>query len=79
MVWDLDQLAAARRDDGPDAVIRLLGPDHTPAPAGPTLPPRRTIEHETGASLHPWADLQPLGERSADLKALGYTSPGSAG
>ncbi|MFF4227996.1 DNA polymerase III subunit alpha [Streptomyces sp. NPDC001820] len=81
MVWDLDVLAAARRDHGPEAVLRLLGPD-APTPADHNTgsrPRQRTIEHETGATLHPWADLQPAGERSADLKALGYTSPGSAG
>jgi error-prone DNA polymerase len=82
MVWDLDKLAAARRDHGPEAVHRLLGPDATPTPATPTArgdAPHRTITQETGAELHPWADLQPAGKRSADLKALGYTSPGSAG
>ncbi|MDQ0938533.1 DNA polymerase III subunit alpha [Streptomyces sp. V1I1] len=82
MVWDLDKLAAARRDHGPEAVHRLLGPDATPTPATPTArgdAPQRTITQETGAELHPWADLQPAGQRSADLKALGYTSPGSAG
>ncbi|MBT2392467.1 DNA polymerase III subunit alpha [Streptomyces sp. ISL-1] len=82
MVWDLDALAAARRDHGPEAVHRLLGPDATPTPATPAASddaPQRTITQETGAELHPWADLQPAGQRSADLKALGYTSPGSAG
>lgn len=78
MVWDLDELATARRDHGPEAVHRLLGPDATPTPARPEAP-QRTIPQETGAELHPWADLQPAGQRSADLKALGYTSPGSAG
>ena len=33
----------------------------------------------TGARLHPYADLKPAGSRSADLRRLGYTSPGSAG
>ncbi|HET6359305.1 DNA polymerase III subunit alpha [Streptomyces sp.] len=80
MVWDLDALAAARRDHGPEAVHCLLGPDATPTPATPAArsdAPQRTIPQETGAELHPWADLQPAGQRSADVKALGYTSPGS--
>ena len=78
-VWDLDELAAARRDHGPEAVARLLGDDLPPAvhPARPR--PQRTLPVETGAALHPWADLQPAGTRSADLTKLGHTSPGSAG
>ncbi|MFF8957627.1 DNA polymerase III subunit alpha [Streptomyces sp. NPDC014894] len=127
MAWDLEALAVARRDDGPEAVHRLLGtgglggsagaagttravgadgadgaavrPDgqrgrgrgpghgHGHGPGAPS----RTIPQETGARLHPWADLRPAGERAADpraldpgpdstdLKTLGYTSPGSAG
>ncbi|AWZ09418.1 hypothetical protein [Streptomyces sp. ICC4] len=40
----------------------------------------RTLANGTsGARLHPYADLQPAGTRAADLKSLGYTSPGSAG
>ncbi|MFD5079639.1 DNA polymerase III subunit alpha [Streptomyces sp. NPDC058371] len=78
-VWDLDELAAARRDHGPEAVTRFLGDDLPPAtrPARPR--PQRTLPVETGATLHPWADLQPAGTRSADLTKLGHTSPGSAG
>ncbi|MGW6706854.1 DNA polymerase III subunit alpha [Streptomyces sp. NPDC054956] len=77
-VWNLDELAAARRDHGPEAVLALLGrsePARTPAQT-----PSRTLPNGTsGARLHPYADLQPAGTRAADLKALGYTSPGSAG
>ncbi|MFE4258195.1 DNA polymerase III subunit alpha [Streptomyces sp. NPDC056883] len=77
-VWNLDELAAARRDHGPEAVLALLGrsePARTPAQA-----PSRTLPNGlSGARLHPYADLQPAGTRAADLKALGYTSPGSAG
>ncbi|MGW3850212.1 DNA polymerase III subunit alpha [Streptomyces fagopyri] len=96
MAWDLDEIAAARRDNGPEAALALLGADHphpTPAQAHPTpaqpvrgrpqqapAPPRRTLANgTTGARLHPYADLQPAGSRSADLKKFGYTSPGSAG
>lgn len=77
MAWDLDQVAAARRDDGPEAALKLLGavrPHPTPAQ------PRRTLANgTTGARLHPYADLQPAGSRSADLKKLGHRSQGSAG
>ncbi|MFE9609174.1 DNA polymerase III subunit alpha [Streptomyces sp. NPDC006012] len=77
MAWDLDEIATARRDNGPEAALALLGrsrPHPTPAQ------PRRTLANgTTGARLHPYADLQPAGTRSADLKKFGYTSPGSAG
>ncbi|MER5766950.1 DNA polymerase III subunit alpha [Streptomyces sp. NPDC001985] len=89
MVWDLEALAVARRDGGPEAVRRLLGPGADPA-RDSSVPrdrdgvrrgtARRTIARETGASLHPWADLRPAGApNTPDLRALGYTSPGSAG
>ncbi|MEW2115704.1 DNA polymerase III subunit alpha [Streptomyces sp. NPDC005474] len=77
MAWDLDEIAAARRDNGPEAALALLGTDRpSPTPAQP----RRTLANgTTGARLHPYADLQPAGTRSADLKKFGHTSPGSAG
>ncbi|PAU47768.1 hypothetical protein CK936_16945 [Streptomyces albireticuli] len=75
MAWDLDAIARARGDHGPEAALRLLGetrPHPTPAQ------PQRTIPIGTGgAQLHPWADLQLAGDRSANLKTLGHTSPGS--
>ncbi|MGI5453573.1 DNA polymerase III subunit alpha [Streptomyces sp. CA-249302] len=77
MAWDLDEIAAARRDHGPEAALALLGesrPHPTPAQ------PHRTLDNgTTGARLHPYADLQPAGTRSADLKKFGHRSPGSAG
>ncbi|GGN43186.1 DNA polymerase III subunit alpha [Streptomyces fuscichromogenes] len=77
MAWDLDEIAAARRDNGPEAALALLGrsrPHPTPAQ------PQRTLADGTaGARLHPYADLQPAGTRSADLKKFGHRSPGSAG
>ncbi|MFJ9598015.1 DNA polymerase III subunit alpha [Streptomyces virginiae] len=80
MVWDLEELAAARRDHGPEAVLNLLGQDHlAPTPAGTPERQRALANGTTGARLHPYADLQPAGTRSADLNALGYTSPGSPG
>ncbi|MFD7555800.1 DNA polymerase III subunit alpha [Streptomyces sp. NPDC059835] len=79
MAWDLEQLAAARRDHGPEAVLDILG--HTRAAPTPAQPlHERTLPNgASGARLHPYADLQPAGTRSADLTALGYTSPGSPG
>ncbi|WP_371658941.1 DNA polymerase III subunit alpha [Streptomyces sp. NBC_00280] len=77
MAWDLDEIAAARRDNGPLAALALLGAAH-PHPT-PAQPQRTLANGTTGARLHPYADLQPAGTRSADLKKFGYTSPGSAG
>ncbi|MEV8546339.1 DNA polymerase III subunit alpha [Streptomyces sp. NPDC051572] len=77
MAWDLDEIANARRDDGPEAALALLGtarPHPTPAQPGRTL-----ADGTAGARLHPYADLQPAGTRSADLKKFGHRSPGSAG
>ncbi len=84
MAWDLDQVARARRDHGPQAALELLGRSApAPTPAQPTpsgTPPARTLPDGTaGALLHPYADLQPAGTRSADLRRLGHRSPGSAG
>ncbi|UKY49302.1 DNA polymerase III subunit alpha [Streptomyces inhibens] len=47
-----------------------------PEPVGA---PGRTIRLETGYELHPWADLQPPGERAATGRKLWHSSPGSAG
>ena len=77
MAWDLDRIAAARRDHGPGAALALLGADH-PQPT-PAQPQRTLPNGTTGARLHPYADLQPAGSRSADLRKLGHRSPGSAG
>ncbi|WTH12285.1 hypothetical protein OH776_43070 [Streptomyces sp. NBC_01578] len=79
MVWNLEELAAARRDHGPQAVLDLLGRrEPAPTPAQPADVPARTLTNGTaGAKLHPYADLQPAGTRSADLTRLGHTSPGS--
>ncbi|MFJ9246319.1 DNA polymerase III subunit alpha [Streptomyces sp. NPDC101776] len=77
MAWDLDEIAAARRDNGPEAALALLGASR-PHPT-PAQPHRTLANGTTGARLHPYADLQPAGTRSADLKKFGHRSPGSAG
>ncbi|MFD6986577.1 DNA polymerase III subunit alpha, partial [Streptomyces sp. NPDC059956] len=80
MVWNLEEIAVARRDRGPEAALALLGrADPAPTPAQGAAPPRTLANGTSGARLHPYADLQPAGTRAADLKSLGYTSPGSAG
>ncbi|MGW7063561.1 DNA polymerase III subunit alpha [Streptomyces sp. NPDC054904] len=80
MVWNLEELAAARRDHGPEAVLAILGQSElAPTPAQNGAPARTLSNGTTGARLHPYADLQPAGTRAADLNALGYTSPGSPG
>lgn len=77
MAWDLDEISAARRDNGPEAALALLG-ESRPHPT-PAQPQRTLANGTTGARLHPYADLQPAGTRSADLKKFGHRSPGSAG
>ncbi|GAA2258000.1 DNA polymerase III subunit alpha [Streptomyces amakusaensis] len=64
-VWDLEELAATRRDHGPQAALAMLGrtrPAPTPAHPAPSTPAKA-----------------PGDTRTPDLKALGHTSPGSAG
>lgn len=77
MAWDLEALATARRDRGPEAVHQLLGEAAPPPPHAPAPLPGPVIHLPNGAQLQAWADLVPAGERTANLKA--YSSPGSAG
>lgn len=80
MVWDLDEVAAARRDHGPQAALDLLGrTTPSPTPAQPATAQRTLPDGTAGARLHPYADLQPAGTRSADLRRLRHRSQGSAG
>ncbi|MEW1699413.1 DNA polymerase III subunit alpha [Streptomyces sp. NPDC091278] len=78
MVWDLEELATARRDHGPQAALDLLGRAPAPTPPQPTTAPRTPPDGTTGTRRHPGNDLQPTGTR-ADLTRLGHRSPGSAG
>ncbi|MFC8707953.1 hypothetical protein ACFUIV_38040 [Streptomyces anulatus] len=58
-----------------------LRPDveRTGLATAPTSGSRSLTDGTAGARLHPYADLQPAGTRSADLRRLGHRSPGSAG
>ncbi|MEV7157028.1 DNA polymerase III subunit alpha [Streptomyces misionensis] len=89
--WDLDHVAAVRRDRGPEAALALLTdttietgtrPGTEPMPTGPREPARTgrvLVDTTTGARAHAYADLEPAGSRSADLARLAHRSPGSAG
>ncbi|GAB1331646.1 DNA polymerase III subunit alpha [Streptomyces sennicomposti] len=80
MAWDLDEVAAARRDHGPQAALDLLGrTSPAPTPVQTATTQRTLTDGTAGARLHPYADLQPAGTRSADLRRLGHRSQGSAG
>lgn len=82
--WNLAELVELRQEGGLEAVGARLAepgpgsgpegePDQTPADAG------RRIRMSTGYEMHPWADLQPPGERAATGRKLWHQSPGSAG
>ncbi|MFI5987777.1 DNA polymerase III subunit alpha [Streptomyces sp. NPDC051555] len=74
MAWNLEDVALARRDHGPQAALDLLGrTTPAPTPAQDTGPrPGRTLPDGTaGARIHAFADLQTAGTRSADLRRLG--------
>ncbi|MCB5912387.1 DNA polymerase III subunit alpha, partial [Streptomyces pinistramenti] len=73
--WNLAELAELRRDGGLEAACARLAA----APQAAEAAPGRTIRLETGYTLHPWADLQPPGERAATGRKLWHSSPGSAG
>jgi error-prone DNA polymerase len=86
--WDLAELARLRAEGGLDAVAaRLAAPDAQDGPdgqdaadaAGREAARGRAIHLPTGYELHPWADLQPPGERAATGRKLWHSSQGSAG
>lgn len=59
MAWDLDEVADARRDHGPQAALNLLGRNHpTSTPVQPSAPQRTLTDGTASARLHPYADLQ---------------------
>ncbi|MGW6273405.1 DNA polymerase III subunit alpha [Streptomyces sp. NPDC055060] len=78
--WNLAELVELRQEGGLEAVGARLaepGPEETPE-AAPADDGRR-IRMSTGYEMHPWADLQPPGERAATGRKLWHQSPGSAG
>ncbi|MEU6767501.1 DNA polymerase III subunit alpha [Streptomyces sp. NPDC046853] len=88
--WNLAELVELRQEGGLEAVgARLAEPG--PAEPGPAEPGSeeapdgtpagdgRRIRMSTGYEMHPWADLQPPGERAATGRKLWHQSPGSAG
>ncbi|MFD3574107.1 DNA polymerase III subunit alpha [Streptomyces sp. NPDC058644] len=86
--WNLAELVELRREGGLDAVgARLAEPGPGPGPAsasegesdGAPADAGRRIRMSTGYEMHPWADLQPPGERAATGRKLWHQSPGSAG
>ncbi|GES33104.1 DNA polymerase III subunit alpha [Streptomyces angustmyceticus] len=89
--WNLAELAELRREGGLEAVAARLAtaPEKPERQEGRHEPaagtddgrdgPGRTLRLETGYELHPWADLQPAGERAATGRKLWHASPGSAG
>lgn len=57
MVWDLEEVAAARRDHGTQAALDLLGREApAPTPAQSAVPQRTLADGTAGARLHPYAD-----------------------
>ncbi|MFF2923884.1 DNA polymerase III subunit alpha [Streptomyces celluloflavus] len=65
--------------DGSGGAGHAAGAGAPGGAAGPVAAPPRTIRLPTGYELHPWADLQPPGERAATGRKLWHSSPGSAG
>ncbi|MEV0369608.1 DNA polymerase III subunit alpha [Streptomyces sp. NPDC050636] len=65
--------------DGPDGSDDRSADRSSEAEKAGSAAPGRTIRLETGYELHPWADLQPPGERAATGRKLWHSSPGSAG
>lgn len=86
--WNLAELVELRQEGGLEAVGARLaepgpqsGPEPGPegAPDGTPADDGRRIRMSTGYEMHPWADLQPPGERAATGRKLWHQSPGSAG
>jgi error-prone DNA polymerase len=76
--WNLAELVELRRSGGLEAVAERLAQDT--GNAGPDVPAdERRIHLPTGYEMHPWADLQPAGDRAATGRKLWHSSPGSAG
>ncbi len=67
-------------NDDSEAATEQTGTQQADAAAQPGAQQLvRSIRLETGYELHPWADLQPPGDRAATARKLWTASPGSAG
>ncbi|MWA10128.1 DNA polymerase III subunit alpha [Streptomyces sp. BA2] len=78
--WNLAELVELRQEGGLEAVgARLAEPGPDEASDGTPADDGRRIRMSTGYEMHPWADLQPPGERAATGRKLWHQSPGSAG
>lgn len=78
--WNLAELVELRREGGLEAVgARLAEPGQEGEPDAAPADGGRRIRMSTGYEMHPWADLQPPGERAATGRKLWHQSPGSAG
>ncbi|WP_031226561.1 DNA polymerase III subunit alpha [Streptomyces roseochromogenus] len=80
--WNLAELVELRATGGLDEVAaRLAEPVAQGADGDPTG--GRRIQLPTGYEMHPWADLRPAGQETAQgpsaMKKLWHQSPGSAG
>jgi error-prone DNA polymerase len=75
--WNLAELVELRRSGGLEAVAERLAQDTGSVPETPA--DERRIHLPTGYEMHPWADLQPAGDRAATGRKLWHSSPGSAG
>ncbi|WP_217193286.1 DNA polymerase III subunit alpha [Streptomyces buecherae] len=64
---------------GVDASGPEPGPEADGSPDAPSGDAGRRIQLPNGYTMHPWADLQPAGERAATGRKLWHSSPGSAG
>ncbi|MGW7275306.1 DNA polymerase III subunit alpha [Streptomyces sp. NPDC054864] len=78
--WNLAELVELRQEGGLEAVgARLAEPGPDGESDGAPVDDGRRIRMSTGYEMHPWADLQPPGERAATGRKLWHQSPGSAG
>ncbi|TKA09032.1 DNA polymerase III subunit alpha [Actinacidiphila oryziradicis] len=75
--WNLAELVELRRTGGLEDVAAELAAPGAPDAADPGA--GRRIHLPTGYEMHPWADLQPAGDRAATGRKLWHSSPGSAG
>jgi error-prone DNA polymerase len=78
--WELQELHAAWRADGIEAVRELITPQPNSGPNREEPGARRVLVHSTGYRLSPYADIKPAGDSTqAAPRKLWHSSPGSSG